>query len=464
MFRVRTSRLWPSSNASGLVTSVAIALTVIIIPIAIALRYLSLNQALILSLALAYATLHRYLSGPLVFGLAFATALFFIPAPSRQMFGVDLLPLVSMALIFLAVNKDNATEQMTGLNKRNYSKLYFVGAIAFAVIAILSSLLNFRSLDFIPWAVFPIASGIAIKAFQRSSSLKFRDLAEYWIVGAALLMLIDFTGLFTARYRSTDIFNYGRFVGSLGDYELSAEIYGLTILFSIYVLLVTEKKWMRALALLEISGFGALLLSTQTRSSFLLTLAGGIVMIFTSAVSKRLKRSIVTGALIAVSAAAVLLAGGSFQEIWNRITAIELNQEIASVANRAGVWSYFQQLKSFADLPPIGNGFSYPYEKIQSYPHSLFLWILWSGGFFATLIFAVLIFASLASAFSRWREFRVDASAALIILSFVFIDQAKVEVARFASTTWIFWLILAMTFATFESRKVNLREEKESLN
>lgn len=464
MFRGVTNRLRPNLNPSGLVTTVAIALTVMIIPIAITFRYLSPNQALILSMALVYATLHRHLSRPLVFSLAFATAFFFVPIPSRQVFGIDLLPIVSMALIFLAVNKENASHQMTRLNKTNYSKLYFAGALAFTVIAILSSLVNFRSLDFVPWAVFPIASGIAIKALQSRPSLKFRDLAEYWMVGASILMLLDFTGLFTARYRSTDIFNFGRFVGSLGDYELSAEIYGITILFSVYVLFITEKKWLRALAILEITGFGTLLVSTQTRSSFLLALAGVIFIIFSSATSKMLKRSIVTGVLIAAFVAAALLAGGSFQQIWNRLTAIELNQEIASIANRAGVWNYFQQLRSFADLPPIGNGFSYPYEEIQSYPHSLYLWTLWSGGFFAVLILALLIGASLASAVSRWREFRIDASAAIVILSFVVVDQAKVEVARFASTTWIFWLILAMTFAAFESRKLKFREEEESLN
>ena len=158
---------------------------------------------------------------------------------------------------------------------------------------------------------------------------------------------------------------------------------------------------------------------------------------------------------MALSAELVLLAGGSVQEIWNRLAATEFNQDISGIANRAGVWSYFQNLKSFADLPPIGNGFSYPYEEIQSYPHSLYLWILWSGGILAVLLFAILAALTFGNVFSRLRNFRVDASASIVMLGYVFIDQAKVEVARFESTSWVFWLTLALTFASFKKRPNN---------
>jgi hypothetical protein len=268
-------------------------------------------------------------------------------------------------------------------------------------------------------------------------------------------------GLATSRYRSTDLFNLGRFTGSLGDYELSAEIYGITILVAIYVLLVTESKRLRLLALAEVTGFVALLLATQTRSSFLLTLIGATILVLTSATSKLVKRSLGTLVLVGFSAEIVLLAGGSFQDIWNRLTAIELSQDISGVANRSGVWGYFLNLKSFIDLPPVGNGFSYPYAEIQSYPHSLYLWILWSGGVLSLALFAALSISSAWSSIARWKEFRVDASASLIILGYVLIDQAKVEVARFASTSWVFWLVLILTFSIFDRRdKVNLPIER----
>jgi hypothetical protein len=156
--------------------------------------------------------------------------------------------------------------------------------------------------------------------------------------------------------------------------------------------------------------------------------------------------------LVGSGSSIVLLGGGLFQDAWNRLAATELNQDFAGVANRSGVWNYFQNLSSFTNLSPIGNGFSYPYAEIQSYPHSLYLWVLWSGGILSLFILFLLACVAIGTSVSRWREYRVDASASLVILGFLFLDQSKVEVARFASTSWVFWLLIALTFSRFERR------------
>jgi hypothetical protein len=452
MFRRLSNLRHSSFGFNGDVGSVAVVLCALAIPGAVAMRFLSLNQALFIALGFVYATMHRHLSSRVVLSLAFALTFFFLPVPSRFIFGVDLLPIISLALIIFTLNRDSALQDIPKSGKQQFASFYLVCAILFAGLATLTSIFNYRGPEFLSWAILPIASAVIAKFLQRSATLKFKDFMEFWTVGVALLMLLDVYGLVTSKYRSTDLFNLGRFTGSLGDYELSAEIYGLSIIVAIYVLLVTESKWLRAIALLEITGFVALLVATQTRSSFLLTLLGAILIISSSATSKRLKRSLGTLALVGASAQVVLLAGGSFQEIWNRLASTELNQDISGVANRSGVWGYFQNLRSFTNLPPIGNGFSYPYSEIQSYPHSLYLWILWSGGFFCLVILLTLVTSSVAGAVFRWKTFKVDASAALIILCYVLIDQAKVEVARFASSSWIFWLVLALTFSTFDNR------------
>jgi hypothetical protein len=88
--------------------------------------------------------------------------------------------------------------------------------------------------------------------------------------------------------------------------------------------------------------------------------------------------------------------------------------------------------------------------------------MLWSGGFLSLLLLVVLGLVSFGKSLSKWKEFRVDAAASIVLLSFVFIDQAKVEVARFASTSWIFWLTLALPFATFRSNSNNTEIEEEN--
>ena len=438
--------------SSGRLTSMTILLAALSIPSAIAIRFLSLNQALFVSLGLVFVNIQSHLSRRIILSIAFALALLFIPFPNRYLFGVDLVPIVSLALIMFNLKRRAVFLENSKPAIRNFSNFYLIAAFSFAAVACLSSVTNYRSAEFVSWVLFPIASAIIVKLLQSGTTPTFKELMEFWIAGAWILMLVDTLGLLTSRYRSTDFFNFGRFTGSLGDYELSAEIYGVTVLAAIYVLLVTEGKAMRALALVEVICFVALLVATQTRSSFILTVFGIVMILFSSAVSKRVKRSLGTLALVGVSMYMVAASSGSFQDIWSRLTATELSQDIAGVANRAGVWGYFQNLRSYTDISPIGNGFSYPYDEIQTYPHSLYLWVFWSGGILTLAILVSLAIGSIGSAVSRFKEFREDASASLVILGFLFIDQAKVEVARFASTSWVFWLVVALTFSRFERR------------
>ena len=462
MFRDTVNFRLSNLTSTGRMASLTIIFAALIVPTAVAMRYISLNQALFIALGFAYATVHKHLPNRLVMSIAFALAFFFVPVPSRFLLGVDIVPMISLVLILSTLKREDGPDEVSKPIESRLSNFYIVSALLFASVAALSSMFSYRGPDFATWVIFPIASALVVKRLQVSTRPKFKDLMEFWVLGVSTLLLVDMFGLATSRYRSTDLFNLGRFTGSLGDYELSAEIYGITILVAMYVLLVTESKRLRLLALAEVTGFVALLLATQTRSSFLLTLIGATILVLTSATSKLVKRSLGTLVLVGFSAEIVLLAGGSVQDIWNRLASTEFNQDISGVANRAGVWNYFQNLNSYVNLPPAGNGFSFPYSEIQSYPHSFYLWMLWSGGFLSLLLLVVLGLVSFGKSLSKWKEFRVDAAASIVLLSFVFIDQAKVEVARFASTSWIFWLTLALPFATFRSNSSNSEIEEEN--
>jgi O-antigen ligase len=148
-----------------------------------------------------------------------------------------------------------------------------------------------------------------------------------------------------------------------------------------------------------------------------------------------------------VSIPLLTLTQVSFSEILNRLSVLQVGQELPELLNRGKVWGYFERLPSFQEAFALGNGFSYPFDTIQTYPHSLYLWIYWSGGIVALVFLCAAILAAFVYSVRRIRLNRINASLALSIVVFLAIDQSKIEVARFSSTTWLFWLMLALTFS-----------------
>lgn len=462
MPKLRASRFVSSIRGSDWYGPALLLLASLSIPAAIFVRVISLNQGLLLAIAFAYVSIHRNLDARTLYCLSFLTTFIFVQTPIRSIFGIDLLPLLSIFFLLTAISREKKDSNFQiGTERGGVATLYIFAGISFALVTATSSVINYRNLEFLSWALFPLASAVLVGRFRIAQSPKFSELMTYWLIGASVLALLDTFGLATGRFRATGAFNAGRFLGSLGDYELSAEVYGLSILVAVFVILSAKSQLIRVLALIEILAFTLLLVSTQTRSAFLLALIGTIGIVLSSSLNRNRKRSLGLLGLIAILTEAWLSAQGSFQDLLSRFASVEYNQDLPGVANRASVWDYFQNLKSFTDLPLLGNGFSYPYSEIQSYPHSLYLWVLWSGGFLA---FLLLILAALASAsilIFRWKTNRVNSSAALILLGFVLIDQAKVEVSRYSATSWVFWLVLSVAFVSMGSRDNELEAKKE---
>jgi hypothetical protein len=63
----------------------------------------------------------------------------------------------------------------------------------------------------------------------------------------------------------------------------------------------------------------------------------------------------------------------------------------------------------------------------------------------------MVIVAALLNAFSQLKTQRYDAISAIVFISYLAIDQIKIETARYSSSAWVFWAILALSYATFSS-------------
>jgi O-antigen ligase len=372
--------------------------------------------------------------------------------PSRFVGGLDMLPLVSGTLLYLGLNQNGGESRKPVIGKSNY-KWFIVGAIGLAALALLTSIDNYRNLTFIPWVLYPIAAVFLSFKFSTSETFSWRHGVLYLAVGSIPFLLFELAGLFRGSFRSTDTFNAGRFLGSLGDYELSAQIYGISVLACFYILISgTTSFKLRILMLLVGMSFLFLLGSTGTRSAFILTTLGCLVLLSAAGVSKNVKNMITASAALLLGWF-VVTAGFStnFEGLFSRLTNLAFDQELSSIINRSGVWSYFQGIESFVNLPLLGNGFAYPYSEIQVYPHSLYLWLLWSGGVLGLALILMVIVAALLNAFSQLKTQRYDAISAIVFISYLAIDQIKIETARYSSSAWVFWAILALSYATFSS-------------
>ena len=373
-----------------------------------------------------------------------------LPIPTRFQFGIDIIPVVSAVLLLTVLARLPKTSEIP-----KHAKVFFLASSVIAMLALLSSLFSWRGIDFISWTVFPLISGFLVLLLTRIESLTFEKFMNAFSLAAGFLAVFDFIGFARGSFRSADKFNFGRFMGSLGDYELSAEIYGLGILVGVYLLIATKSLRIRLATSLGITLLAALIGATQTRSAFLLVISGVLLLILFASASKYLKRAAL--ALIALITIVQVLAFSplrGLEGILSRLSLVNLNDDIPGLVNRSGVWSYFQGLSSYSNVSWIGNGFSYPFETIQTYPHSLYLWLYWSGGPLVVILLVIAALSALVLNFKRFREFPLDAAATLILITYLLIDQSKIEVSRFASTTWLFWLMLALTFARFKPRNV----------
>jgi hypothetical protein len=381
--------------------------------------------------------------------------------PRRDVDGVDFIVLLSLLIALitafgLVANKRtvDATVTTTPVDS-NFGAVQFmlVGFVTWSVVSTLSNSQNLLSL--MPW-LNGVTLAFLVSCAPSSQLPSFSSVRRAVLVGGALAVTYDLYLLGTGRALNVGTFNAGRFVGSLGDYELVAEFYGAIILLCFTaVLFDSSGKWRIASAALVLPSF-ILLLATQSRGPVIILSAVLPLLSLTSAfLFRESVRKIVgvAGALVV----AVLASIGTLSTLplFTRLSSIQLDGGIESTLNRASVWDYFTQLPRFVQSGLVGNGFDYPYEQIGTFPHSLYLWLLWSGGVVALTFFGLL---ALLLMFKLFRGITLRRSASLsaaAIVVYILVDEIKIEAARTSPSVCFLWVVLSLAIlASREQREL----------
>lgn len=245
-----------------------------------------------------------------------------------------------------------------------------------------------------------------------------------------------------------------RFSGPLGDYELMAEMLGLSSL-----ILIGSISTSRGLtrALLVVTGGVAVVgvFMTGTRAGLVVLLLGAAILLIKHRPLTAYKALPLGVALSAAIAAAVVIALPDAGGVLGRISDIRLGGSIASTLNRAGVWSVVVDRISGSGNLLLGNGVEYDYLSIGTYPHSLYLYLLYTQGVVGFALFTTLLGRLTAPIVRALREsvpWDSLSLAPLLVLVFS-VDEIKIEFTRlFGYQMWV-WALLGLAASAIAVRR-----------
>lgn len=391
--------------------------------------------------------------------LFFLNALFLV-VPQRMENGVDVVVLLSAFTIVLTTfslifgYRSRLPKQIR--NRRLQSSvLISLALVAFACSAIISTLAASEKLiALLPW-LNGVALGLLVNSAGAMQLPPFASARRAVLAAGGAVGLYDIYLLASGRALNTGPFNAGRFTGSLGDYELLAEFYGAIILLCMTSLFFEQSRGWRVFAGVLVVPAFVLLMATQSRGPILTlgilapAFAGVSIMRFRESAGK------ILGFVISIALVLYFAYGSlSSSPLFARLTSLQFDGGLDSTINRAGVWSYFTQMPSFANTGLVGNGFVFPYEEIGTYPHSIYLWLLWSGGALALCTFCLLV---LALIFRLLCGVVVPHSASLsaaALIIYMLLDEIKIEAARNSASVSFLWMTLSLALlASREQRK-----------
>lgn len=392
--------------------------------------------------------------------------LFFINAcllaPKPRFFGeIDVVVVGSLVTVLaaaLAVSLDGRVQGQAADHIRTRSRLSTsqFALVGFAGLAFISTLANAQPLIvLLPWLNGVILTLLVSRA---SSSIlpSFTIVRRTVLVAGLVTVAYDLLLLASGKAMNVGPFNAGRFLGSIGDYELLAEFYGALIIISLTAAFFDPSRRWQIFAVLLLVPSCLVLLATESRGPIVILCVIAPLLIGASALLFRES----TGRIFRISLAIIITIAASMgtlaaTPLFERLMSTQLGGSIDSTLNRAGVWDYFTQLPEFVQLGPAGNGFEYPYESIGTYPHSLYLWLLWSGGWVGLGFFVVFVCLELGK-LTRGVVARNSASlSAAAVLVFVLADEVKIEAARNSATISFLWVIIAMAV-------LSRREQRQS--
>lgn len=379
----------------------------------------------------------------------------------REVVGMDLAGLLSLLTALLAAFGFVSTGRTWDVTPTSTRGSRYFGTvqyliIGFTTVSIISTLANSQNLlSLLPWINGAIVA-LVISWAPFSQLPSFASARRAVLIGGAVTAVYDLYLLATGKAVSVDTFNAGRFSGSLGDYELLAEFYGAVILLCLTAIFFdTSRMWRTVSGFLLVLSF-VILLATQSRGPIVVLCLLTPVLILISAFRFRESAGKIL-MLVFVGALALGASVGALSAtpLFARFSSVQLGGSLESILNRASVWEYFTQLPKFVDSGLTGNGFDYPYEEIGTYPHSLYLWLLWSGGVISLIFFGLMISLLLWN-LARGISLRHSASlSAAAMFVYILLDEVKIEAARTAPTVCFLWVVLSLAIlASREQREL----------
>jgi hypothetical protein len=245
--------------------------------------------------------------------------------------------------------------------------------------------------------------------------------------------------------------------GPIGDYELMGEfcaLAGTAAAFSAFRM----RRHLPFHALVWCGCFVGVAL-TSTRSALLILAAGTLVAV--GPALRRLRLS--TLALMAAASIGVAVAVLEVQAryssgfVFERVSNSTTSGGLLRILDRATVWPFFWHNRPHGGGLLVGVGPAFDLTRWQSFPHSLPLTLLYTGGLFGVVVFAVLVYVLMRDTLAeRAGIAQQHASLALTCLVLFALNEIKIEFTRVENYEWWVWALLGVCAATGARRGTQL--------
>lgn len=379
-----------------------------------------------------------------------------LPIATRNVFGDSQIGAFTLGTALwiallgsLAVVRTNVNEPDPELSTT--PQMRFFKIITWGLIAIIVSSAAVGTPN---WEVFPwLAGAITLLLAQSQAHLGVLTASlvrRTLLMAFATSLLADLTAYFVGARFASEVSGAGRFQGLLGDYELTAEYYAIAYIVALgTTILDNDRRW-RLAALAVCLAVLPLQLATQTRAAFFLIIVATVALplgILILRGRRKVALRIVFILLVVMGGAVAARSTVMDSDLWKRVMQIS-GQSFAESINRAATWRYFTSLQSFRQFPWFGNGLPYDYGSIQTYPHSLYLWLRWTWGWAGLAVTIFLMAAAI------WRSARAtiagsaQAWVCLVAVLAITGDQIKIEVARRPASVALFFMLLVWVVVT----------------
>lgn len=225
------------------------------------------------------------------------------------------------------------------------------------------------------------------------------------------------------------------------------------------------------------------LVGTGNRGGFLVLVGASILFFFLFRRDFGTTRLIKLGSfgvlLFALSATTMMMLT-DFNVLFERLSATEVNKDVVP-DTRSKIWPL--AIERIQEAPFIGHGprirlmdeiaRKIPGHEFMPYPHSLYLWVLYTTGILGFMILSIAFFALLLTFLGSMRNRHVDSlirgmpKLALVILIIIAVDQIKLSMMRFDLTDYqqyvasVLGLLLA---ASYLARSPSEQQKQEAVS